>query len=131
MIGLKPYRRKAGTEVIAVRLDLDMDGFVYQKWGGMQTCKRGDWIVDNRGDVYTIDQEVFARTYRQVSPGVYAKANVWARVVDKGGRIRTKEGTTDYKAGDYLVFNDPDGRDGWAISAKEFAALYEPCQDAD
>jgi len=129
---LKPYRRRAGNEVIAIQLDLETDGFTYEKWGGKQSCKRGDWIVDNGGDAYTIDRETFARTYQQVRPGVYVKhANVWARVAHEPGRISTKEGTTDYEAGDYLVFNDPHGRDGWAISARKFETLYEPLNDAD
>lgn len=127
MTGLTRYRRKAGNEVIAVPLDLDTEGFTYEKWGGTQRCKPGDWIVDNGGDVYTVDRETFERTYRRVTPGVYAKhADVWAKVVDTAGTIRTKEGSTDYVAGDWLVFNDAEGRDGWAMSAEKFAELYEP-----
>lgn len=129
---LKRYRRKAGNEVIAVRLDLDTEGFVYEKWGATQTCKRGDWIVDNGGEVYTVDRGTFEATYRAVSPGVYAKrVDVWAKVADSAGTIRTKEGATEYEAGDYLVFNDPEARDGWAITAKKFATLYEPAEDGD
>lgn len=130
MSALRRYRRRAGNEVIAVRLDLDTDGFTYGKWGGVQRCKGGDWIVNNGGDVYTVDREVFEATYRQVSPGIYAKhGDVWARVADTAGTIRTKEGTTGYEAGDWLVFNDAEGRDGWAMSAEKFETLYEPAQD--
>lgn len=114
--------------MIAVRLDLDTDGFTYQKWGGTQRCKRGDWLVSNRGDVYTIDAETFDRTYRQVSPGVYEKdAPVWAEQAAESGTIKTKEGSTAYKAGDYLVFNGPAGEDGYAMSRETFHSLYEPC----
>ena len=55
----------------AVRLALNTDGLVYQKWGGEQRAKPGDWIVDNDGDVYSVDADVFARTYRQTATGAY------------------------------------------------------------
>jgi hypothetical protein len=32
--------------------------------GAEQRCKRGDWLVDNGGEVYTVDGDSFARTYR-------------------------------------------------------------------
>jgi hypothetical protein len=39
------YVRRASQFVIAVQVDLETDGFTYEKWGGAQTCKRGDWLV--------------------------------------------------------------------------------------
>jgi hypothetical protein len=130
MTGLRPYRRKAGNEVVAVRLDLETGGFTYEKWGGTQTCKQGDWIVNSGGDVYTVDREVFERTYRPMGPGLWAKqAGVWATRAESPGTILTKEGTTDYGTGDWLVFNDPEGRDGWAMSPEKFARLYEPVEE--
>lgn len=116
--------------MIAVRLDLDLEGFIYQKWGGTQHCKRGDWLVNNQGDVYTVDGETFDRTYRSVSPGIYEKhAPVWAEQTSESGTIKTKEGSTAYEPGDYLVFNDPAGKDGHAIKKESFHALYEPCDN--
>ena len=44
------YVKKHTQFVVAVELDLDTAGFTYQKWGGTQTCKPGDWIVNNDGD---------------------------------------------------------------------------------
>jgi Tfp pilus assembly protein PilP len=127
--GLQQYRRKARTTVTAVQLDLETDGFTYQKWGGTQRCKAGDWLVNNHGDVYTVDHEVFERTYRMVSAGVYEKnAPVWAEQAEKSGTVKTKEGSTDYKAGDYLVFNDSQGKDGYAMTSETFQSLYEPCE---
>jgi hypothetical protein len=112
--------------VTAVRLDLDTDGFTYLKWGGTQRCKRGDWLVNNQGDVYTIDAQTFERTYQMVSPGLYEKvASVWAEVAAEPGTIQTKEGSTAYVAGDYLVFNAPDRKDGYAMKAETFRQLYE------
>lgn len=123
---LRQYRKKAGNEVVAVRLDLDTDGFTYEKWGGTQQCKAGDWIVDNKGDTYTVDADTFADTYREVRPGVYLKAAaIWATKASQAGSILTKEGSTRYEAGDYVVYNDKDGQDGYAISKDKFDELYE------
>lgn len=128
---LKKYRRREGKTVVAVRLDLDTAGFTYNKWGGPQRCKRGDWVVKNGDETYTIDAETFARTYRPVSPGVYEKQGVvWVERAEAPGSIATKEGATRYEGGDYLVFNDPERKDGYAVSARGFASLYEPA-DAD
>lgn len=123
---MQQYRRKQRTSIAAIRLEVDTDGFTYRKWGGIQHCKRGDWIVSNQGDVYTIDAETFERTYRMVSLGVYEKiVPVWAEVASCSGTIRTKEGSTAYDAGDYLVFNDPDRKDGYAMKPSTFRDLYE------
>jgi hypothetical protein len=123
---VRQYRRKERTFVTAVRLDLDTDGFTYLKWGGTQRCKRGDWLVNNKGDVYTIEGKTFDRTYQMVSPGLYEKiAPVWAEVAAKPGTIQTQEGSTAYLAGDYLVFNAPDRADGYAMKAETFRQLYE------
>lgn len=61
-----------------------------------------------------------------MSPGAYVKTQpVWARVARRAGTIATKEGSSRYKAGDYLVFNDRHGKDGYCMSAKKFASLYQ------
>ena len=119
------YRKKPSQSVVAVRLDLKTDGLSYQKWGGRQRAKRGDWLVDNDGDVYTVASRVFARTYQQVSRGRYVKKTpVWAEVAIKAGHIKTKEGATSYRKGDYLVYNDRHGRDGYSMSPAKFKAMY-------
>ncbi len=129
MAGLREYRRKNATPIIAVRLDLDTAGFSYSKWDGVQVCKAGDWIVRNGEDTYTVDADTFARTYREVSPGTFVKhASVWAERATSGGVIPTKEGSTAYRAGDMLVFNDAARRDGYAMTADRFEALYEPIE---
>ncbi len=123
---MQQYRRKRRTSITAIRLELDTDGFTYRKWGGIQHCKRGDWIVRKQEDVYTIDAGTFERTYRMVSPGVYEKiAPVWAEVASRPGTIHTKEGSTAYDAGDYVVFNDPGRKDGYAMKPATFQDLYE------
>ncbi len=121
------YRKKVKSSVVAVRLNLDTDGFTYRKWGGVQRCKPGDWIVDNEGDIYTVDADVFARTYRPTGPGRYVKLTpVWAAMATVAGAIQTKEGVSHYAPGDYLVYNDEAGTDGYCMSAEKFAAMYEP-----
>jgi hypothetical protein len=120
------YVKREAQRVTAVQLDLDTQGFTYQKWGGTQTCKRGDWIVNNDGETYTVDLDTFARTYRAETPGVYIKvAPVWAEVATAAGDVRTKEGTTHYDAGDYLVYNEPDGGDPYAVTKEKFERMYE------
>lgn len=122
----RKYKKKPTSFITAVQLDLDTEGFAYNKWGGQQLCKRGDWLVDNAGDKYTVSQESFAKTYELVSPGVYTKsAPVWAEVADKPGKVRTNEGETAYEIGDYLVSNNPDGSDAYAIAAAKFLEMYE------
>jgi len=120
------YLKREHRVVVAVQLALETAGFTYEKWGATQTCKRGDWIVDDGGDVHTVDQESFARTYQQVGPGQYMKTMpVWAEVAAVAGRVETKEGVTHYQAGDYLVFNEDHGGDAYAVPADAFNAMYE------
>jgi hypothetical protein len=113
--------------VAAVRLALDTDGFVYRKWGGEQRAKAGDWIIDNEGDVYSVDADVFARTYRKTGTATYVKiAPVWAERATQAGSVKTKEGVTNYEAGDYIVSNNSDGSDKYAVSATKFEQMYTP-----
>ena len=126
MATMRKYRRREEATITAVRVDLETEGFSYEKWGGSQRCKAGDWIVNNAGDTYTIDAATFAKTYRELSPGVYRKdAPVWAEPAAVAGVIRTKEGSTAYEAGDVLIFNDAERTDGYAMSAEMFETLYE------
>ena len=120
------YVKRANQSVVAVQLAVDTTGFTYQKWGSVQTCKAGDWVVNNNGDVYSVDRETFERTYRQVSTGMFVKITpVWAEVATEKGCVQTKEGATNYGAGDYLVFNEQHGGDAYAVAAKKFEAMYE------
>lgn len=123
----RKYRKREQQVVHAVRLDLDTEGFSYRKWGGLQQCRQGDWIVDNGGDVYTVNGDTFARTYRHVGQGAYEKvAPVWAAPAGTAGSVRTQEGSTDYQAGDFIVSNNADGSDAWAVGKDKFEQMYEP-----
>ena len=122
----RKYTKRATEFVTAVQINLDLDGFTYRKWGGTQRCSRGDWLIDNHGDVYTVEKESFARTYRQTGPGTFVKTTpVWAEAATTAGEVSTKEGATHYEAGDYLVSNEADGKDAYAISKGEFERMYE------
>ena len=125
-IDKKRYRKKATAPVSAIQLNLETEGFSYRKWGGEQRCKAGDWLVENRGECYTIDQQSFADTYTKVSLGVYRKSGVvWAGVATEPGVVDTREGGTEYRAGDYLVCNNTDGTDVYAVQKAIFEASYD------
>lgn len=127
MSSRRQYVKRATQFVIAVQLDLDTSGFTYKKWGDTQTCKRGDWIVNNDGDTYTIDGESFTRTYRSEGAGRYVKTTpVWAEATSAAGSVPTKEGATHYEAGDYIVSNEEQGADSYAVSKADFERMYEP-----
>ena len=114
----RQFVKRAGNEVVAIQLTLDTDGFTYRKWGDVQNCKPGDWLVQNNGEVYTVDRETFAHTYREESPGRYRKVSpVWAEQHrNRRDRCATKEGVTHYPAGAYLVSNDAEGTDTYAVA---------------
>jgi hypothetical protein len=124
------YRRKPDQAVVAVQLRLDTQGFDYLKWGDTQHCKAGDWLVDNEGEVYTVDADTFARTYREVHRGAFVKtAPIWAEMAQEDGSVGTQEGRTHYRRGDYLASNHEDGSDAYAVSAEKFVAMYEPDEE--
>jgi hypothetical protein len=126
MSSRQQYVKRDTQPVVAVQVDLDTPGFTYQKWGGTQRCKPGDWLVNNGGDTYTVDRDTFAHTYRAAGPGTYVKVTpVWAEVAHRAGEVRTKEGHTHYGAGDYLVYNEPDGGDPYAIAKDAFERMYQ------
>lgn len=132
---LRPYRRRANTAVTAIPLDLSANSdskvgdalFTYHKWDNTQTAKTGDWLVNNGNEVYTVDRETFENSYAPTdADGQYIKTRkVWARRATEPGAIQTKEGSTPYEAGDWLVFNQPNGEDGYAIRPGRFSELYE------
>jgi len=82
-------------------------------------------LVDNDGDCYTIDQQSFAETYKKLRPGHYLKTTpIWAEQAKSSGQVSTKEGKTEYQAGDYIVSNNKDGSDSYAISQSKFESSY-------
>jgi len=126
----KKYRKRDSQFVVAVQLDLETEGFRYSKWGSEQQCRRGDWLVNNNGSVYTIEKDSFASTYRKIESGRFVKtAPVWAHETTDAGQVETKEGITEYKKGDYWVANNSDGSDAYAVSKEKFEMMYEELDD--
>ena len=121
------YRKKSDRFIIAVQVSLDTEGFTYQKWGAEQRCKPGDWLVDNDGEVYSVSRDTFVKTYRRVSPGIYMKTTpVWAEIAKTSGTVKTEEGHSNYKAGDYLVYNNEDGKEAdYCMTGEKFKSMYE------
>ncbi|MDQ6975785.1 MAG: DUF4231 domain-containing protein [Mariprofundaceae bacterium] len=105
---------------------MNFGDFQHEKWGDQQTCKQGDWLINNDGDIYTVDNEYFRDHYQRIGPGLYKKvAGVWAEVAEKDGRLETLEGSTGYHAGDYLVFDRETAGKGYAIKKPKFERMYE------
>ena len=122
MAASQKHLQREQIPVAAILLNLETDGFTCRKWGGEQTCKPGDWIVDNAGSVYTLDCDSFARTDRADSPDLYRKvAPNWADLAPHDAAIKTKEGA-------YPVFKDEQRQDGYAVTVPVFEIMYEPAR---
>ena len=132
MSNRRKYQKRPNQSVRATQLLLETEGFTYRKWGGEQRCRAGDWLVnstDGQGGVeaYTVAADTFARTYRHLGAGAYQKITpVWAEAAEAAGGVKTKEGSTAYQPGDYLVSNHEDGSDPYAVSKARFEEMYEP-----
>ena len=129
---MKKYHKKAAQTIVAVQLNLDTDGLQYQKWGDSQFAKKGDWLVNNNGSIYSIDNAAFARAYQLVSPGQYQKvSDIYAKLSDSDGAIETLEGKTHYLKGDYLVYENLGQIEGaYAVSAERFEDMYDLVDEA-
>ncbi|MYM62811.1 DUF4231 domain-containing protein [Pseudomaricurvus sp. HS19] len=123
------YCKRPGYTITAVQLQLDFDGFQYRKWGDAQTCRAGDWLVNNGGDVYTVAADYFADRYREISPGHFIKVGeVWAEEAEQAGSLPTLEGASDYGVGDYLVYDRQMGGAAYAVGRYRFLKMYEPME---
>ena len=108
---LQPHSPRKGTEVRAIRLDLDLESFTYRQADGVRSGKRGDWLVECQGHVSIVDEATFARSYKQIAPATYVQQSmVWAAPVSGG----------------VLVCRDPEGKEGDVLRADRFHSLYEP-----
>ena len=68
---------------------------------------------------------MFARTYNKTGPGTYIKSTaVWAEAATSLRLVVTKEGCTGYETGDYIVSNNEDGTDAYAIGKAKFESMY-------
>jgi hypothetical protein len=77
-----------------------------------------------------VQRDSFAQTYEKVDIGKYRERTpIWAEVATHPGQVRTKEGLRAYEPGDYLVSNDEEGRDQYAIARQRFDEMYEPADE--
>lgn len=118
------------NDISDVEVDLDVTGdLTYNKWGGEQTAKVGDYLINNNGEAYTCDGQVFADTYEEVGDDEYVKtATIEATEATEAGSISTLEGESAYEAGDFLVTNP--GGDRYCITRDKFLAMYEEVEAA-
>lgn len=121
------YNVIPGTPVVAVPLKFDaMEPLRYTKWGGAQVAEHGDWLIAEADgqSAYTCKGDVFAATYQPTgAPGQYQKfGHVDAEVATEDGAVETLEGSTAYKAGDFIVTNATGER--YAMSAAKFHSRY-------
>lgn len=108
--------------VQAIQLDIAL---TYEKWGGTQCSRVGDWLLSKEGETYTCESAVFAETYRQMEHRAgwfYKDVTVDAVQAEEDGVVKTLEGSSDYLAGDYIVTNP--GGDRYCVDAAKFESLY-------
>lgn len=121
---MKTYRKKATHTVFAIQASIK-GNIYYEKWDHNQKATEGDYLVDNEGDVYTVEKVTFESTYTEVGDHRYAKtALVKAEQATESGKIRTLEGLSSHNAGDYIVHNPRQG-DVYVVPQNEFESVYE------
>ena len=109
--------------VLAIQLNMPI---TYEKWGGTQNAKAGDWMLSKAGNTYTCEDEVFQSTYKSLPEDgwYYKEAFIDAKPAATAGTVDTLEGQSAYEAGDYIVTNP--GGDRYCIPKMKFKQLYEP-----
>jgi len=108
---------REGQEVTAIHLNLNLDAFIHQKWGRIQGAKHGNWRVERDGQVHIVAEKSFEQTYKKIGPATYTKnGSTWAAPAAEAGIIVTQEGETHFRHGDYIVWNDAAGSDGYAVT---------------
>ncbi|SMF15447.1 Protein of unknown function [Alteromonadaceae bacterium Bs31] len=126
MADRKQYKKRPNFHMTAVQIDIEGPGIFYNKWGAEQHGKPGDWLVNNGGDIYTVENTYFKENYQEVSPGQFEKiGSVWAEVTTKDGSVPTLEGPSTYITGDYLVYDRQNGGAAYAVKKQHFERMYE------
>lgn len=91
--------------------------------GSRLTALAGDWLLETYGSTWTVNADVFERTYEKQADGTYLKiVAVTARKLTTEVDIVTLEGIAHALPGDWLVCN-PAG-DVWPVNAEEFSRRY-------
>jgi hypothetical protein len=94
--------------------------------GAPMQAEAGDWeLTDDSGGRWTVQPETFARSYRRLLDGRYAKVErVNAVQLTSELQVPTAEGVSPARAGDWLL-RDADGA-VWPVPDETFRARYRP-----
>jgi hypothetical protein len=93
--------------------------------GSDLTGRAGDWRVTDGVEEWTVEAGIFARTYRQLPDGRYAKdATVDAVRTERPLDVPTLEGVARAEAGDWVLRSD-DG-ELWTVTDAYFRSAYAP-----
>lgn len=116
-LNFKPYRSIVQRRVTPFAPDADepQTKTVVTPWGSELTIKKGDLLIselDNPGDAWPIDAEIFDQTYMIVAPGFCLKRALTLLVPledatggdpDQIVTVHTLEGTETVRAGDFFL----------------------------
>lgn len=85
----------------------------------------GDWLVETDGERWTVDGEVFQRTYEHLEADVYRKVTpVLAAKLAHPDSVESREGVVNAERGDLLVCNITG--ECWSVPACRFFQRYAP-----
>lgn len=93
--------------------------------GSALSARAGDWLITDGVQEWTVEADIFARTYRRLPDGRFAKdAPVDAVRTDRPLDVPTLEGVARAEAGDWVLR----GVDGelWPVSDAYFRSTYTP-----
>lgn len=93
--------------------------------GSELSAAAGDWLVTDGAEEWTVVPDVFARSYRRLPDGRFAKdAPVAAVRLERATEVSTLEGVARAEPGDWLL----SGVDGevWTVTDAYFRSHYEP-----
>ena len=83
----------------------------------------GDWAVQQDGETWSVDDEIFRATYEHVGGRTWRRrGTVLARPAQPGEKIDTLEGCATASQHDWVV-RGADGEE-WPVSADVFAKRY-------
>lgn len=132
MSAYRRYKRKGNEVVIAIQLDLDTEGFSYQKQGAERRCNAQDWLLSDRSGTYAVDDSTFARAFEEIGVGQYTMVGiVRAKVSDSAGHIRVGQRKVPHEPGDYLVWDESTQSIGYAVPKDWFEASYVLAPEGD
>lgn len=94
--------------------------------GSRLSAAAGDWLLrDAAGATWTVAPDTFARTYRRLSDGRYARHEpVRAARLTGPVEVETREGRVTARAGDWLL-RDAAGA-VWPVPDGQFRERYRP-----